>query len=284
MSTHLAIRSALQGATDAAAAPEVTAAQGALAPATVAGLVLLAVGLCLVPIATQALRAIRPGRNVFFARWGFAQVLVSVLVAAVVGWAVSALAPPLVAERWAIPAGLAAALGVAWYAARTLHPEGWRALGLADLGGPRDHAAGLALLAIGAPALLGVALIWARLVGARPLGATASAALEGDPVALALVLVGLPLVFELYFRGFLLPLFAQNFSERGGLWLCALFGASVGGVGTLGAQIVLGALAGQLRLRTHRVVPCVVLHALYNGAVLGAALLFDGASNFWTPL
>jgi membrane protease YdiL (CAAX protease family) len=140
------------------------------------------------------------------------------------------------------------------------------------------------LLALGAPAVLGVGLLWAQLVGVEPLGTAAAAALDGDPVALALVLVGLPLVFELYFRGFLLPLLAQNFSERGGIWLCALFGASVGGVGALGAQIVLGALAGQLRLRTQRVLPCVVLHALYNAGVLGAALYLEGAASSWTPL
>ncbi|QDU84614.1 CAAX amino terminal protease self- immunity [Planctomycetes bacterium Pla163] len=276
-----AILPALQ---EGAGATQAAGSQGALSPELVTGLVLLAAALCLVPIADRALHAIRPGRNVFFARWGFAQALVSVLVAAAVGWAVSAFAAPDVAERWAIPAGLTAALVVAWHAARTLHPEGWRALGLTGPGGPRDHAAAVALLVLGAPAVLGVGLVWARVVGADPLAGTAAAALGGDPVALALVLVGLPLVFELYFRGFLLPLLAQNFSERGGIWLCALFGASVGGVGALGAQLVLGALAGQLRLRTQRVLPCVVLHALYNGAVLVAALHLDGASGAWTPL
>lgn len=254
-----------------------------------AAIALAVVAVALAPILRQALVFVRPGRNVFFARWGFAQVLVAVLLGGLTGWAVDAFLPaPGEGVRLGVAAGLAAAMGVAVRTAIRSHPEGWRALGLESVGTARDHGAALAALVLGAPALAAAALAWPLLldVEARTWSPLAQAALGGDALALVVAIVLLPLLVELFLRGFCVPLFTQNFSEGGGIFIAALLGAGLFGTPAFGAQIVLGCLCGAVRLRTQRVLPCFVLHALYNAAVLaiGTGAAGDGDPPVWTPL
>lgn len=260
------------------------------AAAAVAGgaFALAAAGVALAPVLRQALVFVRPGRNVFFARWGFAQVLVAIVLGGLVGGAVERFVPPVSdGVTLGVLAGLVVAIAVAVRTATRTHPEGWRALGLASPGSARDFGAAVVALVLGAPALLAAALAWPLVLepAARGFGPLATAALGGDALALVLVLVALPLTAELFLRGFCLPLFTQNFSEAGGILVAALMGAALFGTPAFGAQLVLGCLCGAVRLRTQRTAPCVVLHALYNAAALAVgAGIGDGGAPLWTPL
>lgn len=260
---------------------------GAIGPRTTAAVALAAAAIALVPFTRQALLLVRPGRNVFFARWGFAAVLVGLVLGGLVGWAFHAFVGPIGGVDLAPVVGLAIACVVAVRAAGRTHPEGWRALGLESPGTGRDHAAAVVALVLGAPAIAAAAIGWPLLFDAteRAWSPLAASALGGDVLALVALVLVLPLLVEVFLRGLCTPLFAQNFSERGGIVVAALLGAGLWGPAAFGAQLVLGCLAGAVRLRTQRTLPCVVMHALYNAAALAiGAGAHDGAGPLWSPL
>jgi membrane protease YdiL (CAAX protease family) len=274
------------------AADAVTATSPALAPSVANGAVALACGLVLGPFALRATEWVRPGRNVWFARYGFAHVLFALLGAVAAGVLVASFAPEPYDDRLALPAALLVACGFAVRAAVICEPTGWRGLGLASLGTWRDHAAALVLLAGAAPLLLGSALVWPALFEpvARIWPEAALAAHGGDVLALVLLVLVVPLLSEVFLRGFLLPLCAQNFSEKGGLFVVALLGAGLVSPSAFLTQLVLGVLAGLVRLRTQRVLPCVLLHALWVASALAlgpgggpGGIAGGGAPAEWSP-
>jgi len=265
-----------------------TAQVAALSPALVDGSVALAVGLVLGPFALRAAEWVRPGRNVWFARYGFAHVLFALAGAIVVGVSVASFAPAPHDERLALPAALLVACAFAVRAAVRCEPTGWRALGLASPGSWRDHAAALVLFVCAAPLVFGSALVWPTLFepAQRVWPQVALAARDGDVVALVLLIAVVPLLTELFLRGFLLPLCAQNFSEKGGLFVVALLGAGLVAPTAFLPQLVLGVLAGLVRLRAQRLLPCVLLHALWVAVALALGPGLDaagGGTAQWSP-
>ena len=267
----------------AQAAELVTATSPALAPAVTSGAVAVACGLVLAPFALRAAEWVRPGRNVWFARYGFAHVLFALIGAVAAGVLVASFAPEPYDDRLALPAALLVACGFAVRAAVICEPTGWRGLGLASVGTWRDHAAALVLLAGAAPVLFGSALLWPALFdpAARVWPQIALAAQNGDALALVVLVIVVPILSEIFLRGFLLPLSAQNFSEKGGLFVVALLGAGLVAPTAFLTQLVLGVLAGLVRLRTQRVAPCVLLHATW--VVVALAVGSGGAVAAWSP-
>lgn len=284
------------------------ASPGPSASAAAAGAVMIAGGLALVPIATLLAQRIHPGRNVYFARWGFAYALLAVVVALAsgvlagalfAGWsptadAIAAGADPelskLVVGGRAVPVvivGLAATLfqwlvtgAVIVAFAQRVSPEGWRALGFFGGRLPSAILAGLVALVLCLPIVFGCTLAWPwvlELLG-RPVEpqevARQIAALDETWlwVAIPFATLVLPFFEELAFRGFLQPLFVQNFGDKGGVALTsALFGLAHGAVAFL-PIFALSLVLGGIKLRTQRLVACWLVHAAYNGLVL--SLLF----------
>ena len=99
-----------------------------------------------------------------------------------------------------------------------------------------------------------------------------------DPVALgflALTAVVLaPLFEEVIFRGALLPVLASYWGRGWGVFLCGLlFAAAHISIGELAPLTVLGVGLALLRLRTGRLLPCVLMHALWNAVTFVNLLL-----------
>lgn len=91
-----------------------------------------------------------------------------------------------------------------------------------------------------------------------------------DPIALLLLsltaVVLAPLFEETIFRGVLLPVLGRSLGRAGGVMVSALvFAVAHLSIGELPPLLVLGLGLGLLRLSTGRLLPCVVMHALWNG-------------------
>lgn len=235
-------------------------------------------GLALLPIAVLLVRRVFPGRNPFFLRYGFAKVALGFLLFAGLPALLDALLPEfaLRAPLASLAGGLAAFAFAAWICAR-MQPEGWRALGFH--GGNNARALGAAVLGLlfTAPAVLGAAQLTRGLVEAG--GGThvpqrvlvELLELQGPALwtALALAVLVLPLLEELFFRGFLQPLCTQNFGDRGGIVVVSvLFTALHPAVEAWPALFVLSLLLCGLMLRTQRLLASWCAHALWNGGVL----------------
>lgn len=271
------------------ALPE-SATQAATAP-PVMGAALAALGLALAPLVQAVLFRLQPRRRVFFARWGFSHVLGAVLAASVTYLLGEALLPESAPFDGPLRAlllpqlALLGALGVALGSARLKQPEGWRALGFpqstrGDQSGENGRSALLALgaLAGSLPLIVGLSLLWPSAL--EVLGAeSGSGAISSWPeltgsalvTAYVLAIVVAPLLEETFFRGFLQPLFVQNFSEVGGVLLVALLFASIHGAGPFLPLFAVGLMLGAIKLKTQRVWPCALAHAVYNALVLGLA-------------
>ncbi len=245
---------------------------------------LLAAGVVLAPLGFWLARKFYPGRNVFFARWGFSHVAVAL---ALIG-AASLVAPSMLGALGSGdpgPVGLLAMQSVlflpalAWVvlSANRLDPDGWRSLGLGA--GRWVRAALLGTLAYFAslPALLGLHGVWRFALEASGAGyveqSLASQARELSGVdfgvfALLAVLVA-PAIEEFLFRAFLQPLLVQNLGDRGGVLVTALaFAAAHASVGAFAPIFGLGLLFGALMLRTQRLIAPFVAHALHNALML----------------
>ena len=99
-----------------------------------------------------------------------------------------------------------------------------------------------------------------------------------DPLALVLLaitaVVLAPLFEETIFRGALLPVLAQRLGPMGGALLCGvLFAAAHISIGELAPLTVLGFGLALLRLSSGRLVPCVLMHALWNAVTFMNLLL-----------
>jgi membrane protease YdiL (CAAX protease family) len=253
------------------------------------GAALAALGLSLAPLVQALLFRLQPRRRVFFARWGFSHVLGAVLAASVTYLVGEALLPAsapfdgplrdLILPQFA----LLGALGVAVWAARVKQPESWRALGFprstrGEDAGERGRSALLSLgaLAGSLPLIVGLSLLWPAVLELLGAGGDAGAIADWPELgggalvaAYVLALAVAPLLEETFFRGFLQPLFVQNFSEVGGVLLVALLFASVHGVGPFLPLFAVGLVLGAIKLKTQRVWPCILAHAAYNAVVLG---------------
>ena len=251
------------------------------------GLVLAVGGLSLAPLAAFLARHIFPGRNVFFARWGFSHVLV-VIGAALVSVSLAGLIAG--GREWPLPEILVALLGsaaafsgvglvIVAYAVR-LDPAGWRSLGLWPGRGARAVAAGIVSYVLLYPAQLGLLMLWPwtfeALGGDYELQEVALgiAALEGRDVWIALCLASLivPLLEELIFRAFLQPLLVQNLGAAAGIVLTSILFAILHGPGAFLPIFALSLLLGAIMLRTQRLLAVWVVHGLHNA--LSFSLLF----------
>ncbi|MCP4973331.1 MAG: CPBP family intramembrane metalloprotease [Prochlorococcus sp.] len=99
-----------------------------------------------------------------------------------------------------------------------------------------------------------------------------------DPLALLLLattaVVLAPLFEEVVFRGVLLPVLASSLGRAWGVFASALvFGVAHLSVGELPPLVVLGIGLGLLRLSSGRLIPCVLMHALWNGVTFANLLL-----------
>ena len=102
----------------------------------------------------------------------------------------------------------------------------------------------------------------------------------GDPIALgcfgftAVVLA--PLFEETLFRGVLLPVLARRWGAWAGVAMSALtFALAHLSLGELLPLLLLGLGLGWLRLRSGRLAPCVLMHALWNGLTFSNLLLLS---------
>jgi membrane protease YdiL (CAAX protease family) len=262
------------------------------------GLVMLAGGLTLTPLAVLAARAIVPQRRVFFARWRFlhlsAVLLLAIGVALLCGLGLLRLDLGLnevLASQVATALGLAAAGVVIVSLARALDPAGATALGLSSAGNGRAVAAGIAAYVLCAPALLGSMLLWPwlfeRLGGTYAQQAIVTTVGELGPreIALlfALAVIVQPALEELVFRAFMQPLFVQNLGDRGGVALTSLLFAGLHGASAFLPVFGLSLLLGGLMLRTQRLLSVSVVHALHNGLTLLIVILGSQASGSLEP-
>ena len=75
-----------------------------------------------------------------------------------------------------------------------------------------------------------------------------------------------PLFEETVFRGVLLPVLGRSFGRGWGVFASALvFAVAHLSIGELPPLFVLGLGLALLRLSSGRLLPCVVMHALWNG-------------------
>jgi membrane protease YdiL (CAAX protease family) len=249
------------------------------------GVVLALASLALAGPAAALVRRLFPGRNVFFARWGFSHVALAVLFAISLGFAggqamqaagvsIADDALALIVYTAAIQA--AVALLVVGFA-RKLDPEGVRSLGLR--GDRNARALGVAAVAYVAalPAIQGLGKAWTWLLQAFGLDAQPQALvgiaadLGGWELAAFFVVaaVVVPFLEELLFRGFLQPLLVQNLGDRGGVVVTAILFAAVHSspsafVPLLALSLVLGAVM----LRTQRLAAPWAIHGIHNGLMV----------------
>lgn len=268
-------------------APGIEAA--AVDPASaLVGLVLLAGGLTMTPMAVVLARVIVPERRVFFARWRFAHlaqvVLLALFATVVAAMAVSGIdgLPIVLKGLVATALGLGTSAVLVALQALRLDPSGLRSLGFMPGGHLRAVVVGLLGYVLCLPALIGTNLLWPylweRLGGAWEAQEVALQlpGLSGGALALAVVLaiVVQPFLEELLFRGFLQPLLVQNLGDRGGIVLASIAFAALHGGSAFLPIFGLSLLLGAVMLRTQRLSGCFAVHALHNG-ILVALLLFS---------
>ncbi|MEM7308833.1 MAG: CPBP family intramembrane glutamic endopeptidase [Planctomycetota bacterium] len=249
-----------------------------------AGVALAATAGATVPLAGAILRYVVPQRVVFFARWGFSHAL-AVLAAGVLGLAVfSSLLPGegVLRQLHLTVLTLAAAVGVAVWHARRMQPEGIASFGFHGGLGARSALAGLCAYVCLVPAIVGVERLWPtvqrwiELEGAPSPLVEGLLGLEGASLAWAVflcVLLG-PLLEELLFRGYLQPLFVQNFSEKGGIAVTSLLFAALHGADAFLPLFALSCLLGAIQVRTQRLLGAWTVHAVHNALVIFVAFRF----------
>lgn len=252
-----------------------------VSPELAGGAVLVAGSVAAGPLAVRAAFRLRPGRNVFFASWGFGQALVALIAMILVGW----LAPRFLTD---LPVGGASILAigagclVAFHAARRAQREPVLALGLApEASGGAALLVGPLVALMAVPAGIGASMVSAEL-GAGPSLRAVHLAGGLDPVSIALFLLIGPLVTELWFRGFLQPLLVQNFSERGGVVLSALLFAAIHGLPDFLPAFALGLALSLAKLRTQSTWSAFLGSVTWNAVAF--ALAAAGAQGIGLPL
>lgn len=246
------------------------------------GAVLTASGVATAPLAGQLVRALARDPKVFFARWGFSHVLavvVVVLLALVAGRLVGG--GGTLAALYRTMAALGVGASFAATIARRLHPEGLRALGWSSTGNLRGILGGSLAYVLVLPAVFGLGLVWPALASVLELDVRPQEVLVGigglegmafAQAAVLAVLVG-PLLEETLFRGFLQPLFVQNFRERGGVVLTSLLFAALHGSAAFLPLFGLSLLLGTVQLRTRRLAASWFVHGLHNAITLALLAL-----------
>jgi hypothetical protein len=130
------------------------------------GLVLMCASLSVAPLAVVVARKIFPGRNIFFARWGFSHIGMAVLAFIVLAASASLIVGATGTQEQfdGLPGVAASALIFACvvalvfrFAAR-LDPDGWRSLGLRAGGNGRATLVGIAGYIAAFPGMIGAGL------------------------------------------------------------------------------------------------------------------------------
>ncbi len=261
------------------------------------GLLLVATGIALLPVATHAVRTLVPERRVFFARWGFSHV-----VLAVFAWFSTLLALGLAFRLLGIQAeDDISALGqlllnsatllvpclLVWRVAERCEVIGWRALGFP---GGRDlqalSAATIAYVFI-LPVLLGLLTIWPYLLEflgqefeAQAVMTTLFELASFEVVVGLLIAIAIqPFLEEVLFRGFLQPLLVQNLSDRGGVIATSILFALMHGSSAFLPVFVLSLVIGAVMLRTQRLSAAWLVHALNNATAMVLATYAETAEG-----
>lgn len=247
-------------------------------------LALTVLALALAPLGVRLARLVHPGRNVFFARWGFSHVALALLLSA----AALAAAGPLAQALDLAPLSTLHALvlqcallfptvALIVALAAQLDPDGWRSLGLRASGSVSAIASGLIGYVCAIPGLLGLQGLARFAIERSGLEFKAQAladyasGLAGAELALfaLLAVVVAPLVEEVLFRAFLQPLLVQNLGDRGGVAVTALlFAAAHANLASFLPIFALGIVLGATMLRTQRLAAPFVVHAVHNGLTL----------------
>ena len=242
------------------------------------GALLLLSGLALIPFGRLVAERSFPAPRVLFVRWGFTHLLAMALVFVLS----AAIAAQLIGGEGVVQAllvGFSAFLIASLFVvsvAKKTEPDPVDSLGISGSAHGRGVFLGASLYLLFLPALFGVSLFspWLleRFVGEAEgqevllqIGG-----LEGNALFLALLIAGLfqPFLEEVLFRGFLQPLFVQNFREGGGIFLTSLAFAALHGAAAFLPVLALSLLLGVIYLRTRSLVAVGVVHAMHNSLVL----------------
>jgi membrane protease YdiL (CAAX protease family) len=278
-----------------AGAQEVGATSAPAAAQLLLGLVLMCASASVAPLAVVLARHIFPGRNIFFARWGFSHVALVVLAFIVLASASALIVDATdTHERFEGLAGLVASAGLfacvvalVFRFAHKLDPDGWRSLGLRAGGNLRAVAVGVLGLTVALPGMFGAMLAWPWVLDQLGIEAVPqevaqlAVQLHGVELAIFVVLAVLviPLFEELLFRAFLQPLLVQNLGDRGGVAVTAVVFAGLHGATAFLPVFVLALVLGSVMLRTQRLSASWLVHALHNGLVLVLLLCVPGARD-----
>ena len=245
------------------------------------GAVLAATSLALAPFAAALVRRIFPGRNVFFARWGFSHVamVLALAIACLVGIAIvrgdrepSAEAGGGLTDLLLTACVLAACCALVCTFALRLDPSGLHGLGLWPGRNLRAVAAGIVGYGILLPGIVGIGFVWPWFLDAIGAPSEPQLVLEkmrdlapGErPVAILLGVAIMPLFEETLFRGFLQPLLVQNLSDKLGIVVTSFVFAALHGTGAFLPIFVLSLVLGGVMLRTQRLFAVWTVHALHN--------------------
>lgn len=253
----------------------------------VSGVVLVAGGAALVPLAAAVLRFGVHERSVLFARWGFSHLLVAAFVG-VVALVAAPLAIPgdgVLSELYRSMLVLGSVAGFAAWLARKLQPEGVRAFGFEAGRHARSIATAFCVYACLLPFVVGLERVWPtimRWIELEPAAATLLErilVLEGAVLFQAVVVCVLfgPLLEEVVFRGFLQPLLVQNFGERGGIAITSIAFAVLHPAEAWLPLFGLSCVLGGIQLRTQRLTAAWAVHGVHNALVLFVAFRFPEA-------
>jgi membrane protease YdiL (CAAX protease family) len=136
------------------------------------------------------------------------------------------------------------------------------------------------------PALvIGLSMLVTLLTQAIPLSDKERALFDSmagnDFATLLLACVIAPVVEEMLFRGIILRGFLQRYTRAQAIWgSSVLFGLAHMNIYQFVAALMMGAVCGWLYTRARSLVPCIALHAAYNGALnLLASLAADDSAQ-----
>ena len=254
------------------------------------GVALAAGGLLVLPVALGLVRRFCPEPQELRAPWNLVHVglvlaaalggmLLSLSVASTLtGGALEDLSFPARLLMTALGYGAGALLAVF----TALRMGALQALGLKHGGNGRAAVTGAALYLLCAPLIYGVTLIWPWVLD--QFGHTAVEQevalgflkLEGAPLAQAVVLgvLVIPLIEELLFRGFLLPVLVRYLGIAWGLVGTSLLFGILHGVDYVAPITSLALLLGWVRLRTGRLAAAWTVHALHNGVQVAILVIW----------
>ena len=135
------------------------------------------------------------------------------------------------------------------------------------------------------PALvIGLSMLVTMVTHAFPLSESQRAMFErmssNDFATLLLACVIAPVVEEMLFRGIILRGFLQRYTRVQAIWgSSVLFGLAHMNIYQFVAALLMRAVCGWLYTRARSLVPCIALHAAYNGALNLLASLASGSDD-----